>query len=476
MPVSAWVPTTVVRSLAIRNFRLYFLGGVVSNIGVWMVRTGQSWVVLHLGGGSGAALGVVTFLQFAPTLVFSLWAGSLSDRYDKATILTVTQSLIGLAGLALALLDGLHLLSLAWVYVLAALVGIVTAFDAPVRQAFATELVGPDNVVNAVGLNTASFNVARLTGPLVAALIITSAGTWLVFLLNFITSGAIVSSLLRIDRSALFHRRAVSRGGWAAGFRCVAASPLLITFIALASLGNATGANSMQVVIPMVATDTFRGSALGFGFLTAALAVGGLSGALITSAQSGLPRVRWIVVAVTCFGLSQITASLMPSMITFALLLVLVGVCFMSFVVMVNTSVQMTAPPELRGRVVAVYMMFFMGGGALGSPVLGVVADALGPMRAITAAGLSVLVAGILAAVLLRHRAIPEPVVEPVLEPEAELVDSLAEPTTTPGPPSAVLVVPVPTSPEQRFAPSLNWNETTNRTATTSCLETEGGA
>lgn len=391
------------RSLGVPNYRRYFGGSAVGNIGIWMLRTSQSWVVLHLADGSGVALGLVTFLQFAPTLLLSVVAGALADRFDKATLLAVSQGLIGVTGLVAGALDVAGGLTLAWVYALSAFLGVVTALDAPVRQAFSSELVGPQDVVNAVGLNSASFNVARLVGPVVASVLITLAGTPVVFLLTGLCSVAIVVSLVRIDRAALHRvRLGGGRGSWAAGFREVAASPLLVCLTVLAALANATGANSLQVLLPIVATEVYDGGAILFGLLTAALAVGGLTGALVASAQSGLPRPRRVVVTALAFGISLVLVGLMPAMVAFAGSLLLVGACFMSFVVMVNTTVQMTAPETVRGRVVAVYTMFFLGGGAFGSPLLGLLNDLVGPMRTLGIAGLAILLATAAVTVALR--------------------------------------------------------------------------
>lgn len=396
------------RSLAVPNFRRYFAGSVVSNVGTWMLRTAQSWVVLHLGGGLGLALGVVTFLQFGPTMIFSVWAGALSDRYDKATILAITQSLIAATSLVLAFLDLLGLLILPLVYALALVGGIVTAFDAPVRQAFSTELVGPENVVNAVGLNSASFNAARLVGPLVAALVIDWIGTWGCFLLAGLSGAAIVLSLVGIDRSQL-HRRAPGPtiGRWSAGFVTVWRTPLLLALVALATLVFAAGSNSVQVVLPIIATVSFGRGAFGFGVLTAALAGGGLIGALVASSWAGIPRVRWVIGAALAFGAVCVAASVLPTFRTFGAGLLVVGACFMTFVVMTNTVVQLAAPPAVRGRVVAVYTMFSLGGGALGSPLLGALSDWFGPARAITASGAAVGVAALLTGLALRATAPP---------------------------------------------------------------------
>lgn len=402
----------VFRSLAVPNYRRYFWGGIISNTGVWMQRTAQSWVVLQLSGGSGTALGLVTLLQFGPTVVLSVGAGILSDRYSKVKILVLTQSLIGLLSLVQAVLDITDVLTLTQVYVLTCAVGVITALDMPARQAFASELVGPRNIVNAIGLNTASFNVARLLGPPLAGLLIAGFHTWSIFLVHAASSVAIVVSLLRIERAALT-RQAHSRapGQLLAGFRFLRSSPVLMVYVGLAALVAAVGANSLQVVIPLIATERFGSDALGFGLLSAALAVGGLLGALLASTTTGMPRPRWVFGGAAMFGACQLLASAMPGLVTFALSLVLVGLLFMGFVVLANTSVQLAAPPAVRGRVIAVYMMFFMGGGALGAPALGILADWVGPMRAVTVAGAASITVALGAAALAgrgrRRRARP---------------------------------------------------------------------
>ena len=412
------------RSLEVPNYRKYFWGGIISNTGVWMQRTAQSWVVLQLSGGAGAALGLVTLLQFGPTVILSVCAGTLSDRYSKVKILVMTQSLVGLLSLVQAVLDITDVLTLTQVYVLTCAVGVITALDMPARQAFASELVGPRNIVNAIGLNTASFNAARLLGPPLAGLMIAGFNTWSVFLVHAVSSVAIVVSLLRIERAALTRQAPPSRapGQLLAGFRFLRHSPVLMIFVGLASLVAAVGANSLQVVIPLIATERFGTGALGFGLLSAALAVGGLAGALLASTTTGMPRQRWVFGAAALLGACQLLASFMPGLVTFALTLVLVGLLFMSFVVLANTSVQLAAPPAIRGRVIAVYMMFFMGGGALGAPALGVLADWLSPMRAVTVAGAFSIAAALGCAALAglgrRRRVLAAPPTSPVEEVE----------------------------------------------------------
>lgn len=409
------------RSLHVRNYRIFFWGGLISNIGVWMQRTAQAWAVVVLSHGDGLALGLATFLQFFPAVLLGLATGALVDRVDKVKLLVVTQGLVGLGSVALGILDGFGVLNLVQVFVLAGAMGVVNAFDVPARQSVVSELVGPDQVVNAIGLNSASFNVARLVGPALAGLLIGISGTPLIFFLHAASSAGILFALLRLDRSGLHRvpRSPVTREQLVAGLRQVAGDPAMATLIVLAGLVGAVGANSLQVVLPLAATEVFGVGALGFGLLTSCLAVGGLTGALLAASTSGMPRPRWVLGAAAALGTSLLIASVMPVLIGFGAALVLCGGMFMSFAVLANTSVQLTAEPALRGRVVAVYLTFFLGGGALGAPVLGLVAERLGPMRAISLAGaVGLLAAAAGAAVLIavrRHARVTVPPLPPAL-------------------------------------------------------------
>ena len=391
------------RSLEVRNYRIFFWGGTVSNVGVWMQRTAQAWAVVVLSHGDGLALGVTAFLQFFPTVLLGLGTGALVDRVDKVRLLIVTQALVGLGSVALGILDGLGILTLVQVWVLAAAMGVVNAFDIPARQSVVSELVGPDQVVNAIGLNSASFNAARLVGPALAGLLIGFAGTPLLFFLHAVSSAGILLALLRLDRSQLhLIPRSKLRGRQlGAGLRQVIGDPTLATLIVLAGVIGVVGANALQVVLPLAATEVFNVGALGFGLVTSCLAVGGLAGALIAASGSGMPPHRWVVGAAAALGCSLLIASVMPVLVGFGAALVLCGGMFMTFAVLANTSVQLTAEPALRGRVVAVYLTLFLGGGALGAPLLGFLSEQFGPMRAIGLAGVFALVAAGAGAVVL---------------------------------------------------------------------------
>jgi len=275
------------------------------------------------------------------------------------------------------------------VYVLAAILGVITAFDVPSRQAFVSDLVGSKSVANAVGLNSASFNVARLLGPAIAGLMIGTVGTAPVFITHALGSAAIVTSLLLIDRSALLSRLrdAATDPRLSDALRFLRENPPIILMIVVAGFMSAIGINSLYVVLPLVATDEFEAGAFGFGILTSALGLGSLGGALFSARSSGIPSARRVFTAAIVFGIAQVIASLMSTFIAFALLLVAVGACFMLFVTSVNTSVQLSTLAQVRGRVMAVYMMFFLGGGAFGAPVLGIVCTMIGPLPTIAVSG-----------------------------------------------------------------------------------------
>jgi MFS family permease len=368
-----------------------------------MQRTAQAWAVVVLSHGDGLALGVATFLQFFPTVLLGLGTGVLVDRVDKIRLLIVTQALVGVGSVAMGVLDGLGVLTLVQVWVLAGAMGVVTAFDVPARQSVVSELVGPDQVVNAIGLNSASFNVARLVGPALAGLLIGLAGTPLIFFLHAASSAGILLALLRLDRSKLHRlpRSPIAGAQLVAGIRQVAADPTLATLIVLTGVIGVVGANSLQVVLPLAATEVFEVGALGFGLVTSCLAVGGLMGALVAASTSGMPRHRWVLGAAAALGVCLLIASVMPVLVGFGAALVLCGGMFMTFAVLANTSVQLTAKPALRGRVMAVYLTFFLGGSALGAPLLGLLAEHVGVMPAIASAGALGLVAAALGAVIL---------------------------------------------------------------------------
>jgi MFS family permease len=392
------------RSLRVRNYRLYASANLVSLVGTWMQRIGQDWLVLQLSGDSGVALGVVTALQFAPGLLLSMYGGVLADRYPKRRMLVVTQALMGLLALALGLLVSTGGVALWHVFVLAAGLGSVSAIDVPVRQAFVSEMVGPELLANAVGLNSTIFNGARLVGPSVAGLLIgaSSGDTGPAFLINAGSFAFTIAALfaMRSDQLHPTPPMARARGQLRAGLSYTWSRPDLVLALVLAFLVGTFGLNT-QVTIALMARQEFDLGAEAFGLLTTFFAVGSLTGALVSARRSSRPREPFLVVAVVVFGLACVLAGLMPGYAWFAAALVPTGAAAMVFTVANNSFVQLGADPQMRGRVMALYFMCLTGGMPLGSPVVGLVAEHLGAPWAFVLSGGLLVLAGLCAAAWL---------------------------------------------------------------------------
>ena len=375
------------RSLRIRNYRLYASGQAVSLTGTWMQRVAQDWLVLELSN-SGTALGVVTALQFGPTLLFSLWGGVLADRYDKRRLLLLTQgSMVGVA-LVLGLLDVTGVVELWHVYLLAGLLGVASALDIPVRQSFVVEMVGPDDLTNAVGLNSATFNAARIVGPATAGVMINAVGTGWVFLANAASTLAVIAGLL-LMRAAELHRAppvARARGQLREGLRYVRSRPdLLLTMLLVFVIG--TFGLNFQITLALVARDVFGRGAGSYGLLSTMFAVGSLAGALLATRRRQRPRLQFLVVAAVAFGLLETAVGVMPSYLAVAIALLPVGAAALTFTIAANTSVQLGVDSTVRGRVMALYLLCFMGGTPLGAPTIGLLADTFGPRAGLLAGG-----------------------------------------------------------------------------------------
>jgi len=391
-------PGQMFRSLRIRNYRLFAGGQVVSLTGTWAQRVAQDWLVLELSGNSGIALGVVTALQFLPVLVLGLWSGLLADRYDKRRLLVVVQVAMGLLALALGLLDVTGTVQLWHVYALSFALGIASAIDTPVRQSFVSELVGPEELPNAVGLNSATFNSARILGPALAGVVIAAVGTGWVFLGNALSFVAVVGGLLalRTDELRPVTRLVRAKGQLREGVEYVRDRPHLLMPIVLVAMVGTFGLN-FQVTMALVAKELFGQGAGSFGLLTSALAVGSLIGALASARRSGPPRVRRLLLSAVAFGVLEILVGLAPTFEVMAVLLVPTGISVLTFSTTANTLVQLGSAPHVRGRVMALYILVFTGGTPVGAPLIGWVAEALGPRSGLLIGGTVSLVSALLA-------------------------------------------------------------------------------
>ena len=397
------------RALSIHNYRLFAAGSVVSNTGTWMQRVAQDWLVLQLTANSGTALGITTGLQFLPILLLSPYAGLIADRFPKRRVLMATQLAMAASATALGLLAVTGVAQTWHVYVLAFVFGVGTAFDGPTRQSFVVEMVGKDDLPNAVGLNSASFNAARIVGPAVAGGLIAALGsgaeaTGWVILLNALSYFAVLWSLHRMEVGELHTPELAERspGMIRDGVRYVMARPDLMLVLTIIFFAGTFGLN-FQMTTALMATDVYHQGAAEYGVLGSAMAVGSLAGALL-AARRGQPRQRLLVGAALVFGALEIGAGLMPSFLLFALWLPLVGISALTMITAANSIMQLSVAPTVRGRVMALYMTVFMGGTPLGAPIIGWIGETFGGRWTLIGGGLLTIFGTLLATFIFTHR------------------------------------------------------------------------
>ncbi|MZD09919.1 MFS transporter [Streptomyces sp. SID5785] len=369
--------TSMFASLKVRNYRLFATGAVISNTGTWMARITQDWLVLSLTG-SSAAVGVTTAMQFLPMLLFGLYGGVIADRFAKRSLLFCTQGAMSLSGLFLAVLTLSGHVQVWHVYVAAFFTGLVTVVDNPTRQSFVSEMVGPDQVRNAVSLNSANFQSARLIGPAVASALTAAVGPGWAFLANGLSFLAPLTCLT-LMRTAELHRTKLAprgKGQLKDGLRYVSQHPELIWPIVLVGFVGTFGFN-FPIWLSAYADDVFHGGVGMYGVFNTLMAVGSLAGALL-AARRRSTRLRVLVGAAIGFGTLEILAAWAPGVWAFAPLIVLLGILGLTVNVTANSTVQMGTEPEMRGRVMSLFMMVFTGGTPLGGPLFGWLADQYG--------------------------------------------------------------------------------------------------
>ena len=414
------------RALSNRNYRLYLAGSVVSNTGTWMQRVAQDWLVLSLPGTGGTQLGITTGLQFLPVLVLSPYAGVIADRFPKRVMLQLTQLGMAASSLTLGAIAVSGHAQVWMVYLLAFTFGIASAFDVPARQSFVSEMVGPDDLTNAVGLNSAGFNVARLMGPGAAGLLIgllgggATASGW-VILVNGFSYFAVILQLRRMDVRLLNTPKPVPRapGMLLEGMRYIRSQPKMLMILVLVFFAGTFGMN-FQITSALMATQEFGKGAGEFGILGSALAVGSLCGALIAARRPHI-RIRLLIFAATGFGVAEIVAGLLPSYLAFALFAPVIGFCTMTLLNSSNATMQISSDPQLRGRVMALYMTVVMGGTPLGAPVIGWIGESFGARYTLIIGGVLVLIGVGLALLVFRlvnvHEREPEQVGSRAFDP-----------------------------------------------------------
>ena len=390
---------TTFRSLRVRNYRLFATGQVVSLSGTWGQRVAQDWLVLELSDNSGLALGITTGLQFLPVLLFGLYGGVLADRYDKRRLLLGAQAAMGLLALLLAVLDLSGLVQLWHVFALAFGLGVAAAIDTPVRQAFVVEMVGPDDLPNAVSLNSATFNSARIIGPAFAGIAIAAVGTGWVFLANAVSYVAVLVGLRAMRTAELFPSKRLQRakGQLREGLAYVRERPPLLVPMLLVFVVGTFGLN-FQITLALVVKQVFGRGAQDYALLSILLAVGSLLGALLSARRSGPPRQRTLFAAAAVYGLLTVAVGLAPSFALMAALLVPTGVAVLTFSTTANAIVQLGSAPQMRGRVMALYILVFLGGTPIGAPIIGAMAEAFGPRASLVFGGGVTVVAALAAA------------------------------------------------------------------------------
>lgn len=401
------------RALRIRNYRLYALGGVVSNTGTWMQRVAQDWLVLQLHPADAAhasiALGITTGLQFLPILLLSPYAGVLADRLPKRRLLQASQGWMALTSAVLAVVALTGIAQPWMVFALVLAFGVGAAVDAPVRQSFVSELVGPDDLSNAVGLNSASFNLARVIGPALSGLLIAVLGggvaaTGVVIGINAVSYLAVIGALQVMRPWELQPAPPADRatGRVRDAVEYLRGRPDLMAILVAAFFAGTFGMN-FQMTSALMATQVYGKGPGEYGLLGTTLALGSLTGALRGARRIGRPRLRLVVVAAFGFATVEIALGLMPSYTAFALATPLLGFSLLTMLNAANTTLQLSVPASLRGRVMALYMMLVMGGTPLGAPVVGWVGAAFGARWTLIGGGaLSMVGVGLAVALLLR--------------------------------------------------------------------------
>ena len=386
-------------SLAIKNYRTYAAGGIVSNTGTWMGRVAQDWLVLtELTNNSASALGIVTGLQFLPMLLLAPVAGAVSDRFPKRKVMIVTQSFMALTALAMGLLVLTDVAVLWHIYLLAFVQGCAAAVDGPARQAFVSEMVPPTQITNAVGLNSASFHSGRLVGPALAGLLIAAVGIGPTLLINALSFIAVICALLLMDVDDLTPAPvAKGKGRIREGLAYVKHRPDIILIMALVFIHGTFGMN-FQLTNALMSTEAFGKGVEEYGIVGSVMAIGSLGGALL-AARREKPRLRYLLGAMGLFSLCTLFVGLAPNFLFYTLMLIPTGLSALTVMVTANSMIQLSVAPEVRGRVMALYMAVFMGGTPVGSPVIGWIGETFGARWTILIAtvtcGIAVVVATI---------------------------------------------------------------------------------
>jgi MFS family permease len=400
------------KSLGVRNYRLYFIGQGISITGTWMQTIAQTWLVLSLTH-SATAVGLISAAQFLPILLLGPLGGVIADRFDKRKLLYFTQSTSMILALVLACLVQFHLVQLWIIYVLAACLGLVTMIDNPTRQSFVMELVGPERLTNAVTLNSVEINLGRIIGPTIAGVLIASVGLGLCFFLNAASFVAVLICLALMDGRLLKKVKPTTKikGQLSQGFRYIARTPILRdTLIMMALIGTFT--YEFQVVLPVLASKTFHGSASLYAAFYSAMSVGSVVGGLITASLRRKVSLKALAITTLLFGFAMLAASATPTAMLTLVVMVVVGFVSIAFTAQANATLQLSSSPEMRGRVMSLWTVAFLGTTPIGGPIIGWISDVASPQAGLAVGAVAALLAaayGFYAA--SRSRSLPNPAI-----------------------------------------------------------------
>jgi MFS family permease len=389
-------------SLYIRNYRLYYIGQIISTSGTFMQSVAQAWLVLKLTN-SGTALGITTALQYVPILFLGPYGGVIADRFAKRKILYFTQSMSGVLALALGVLVASSLVRVWMVYLLAFGLGMVNVFDNPARQTFYIELVGPNHLRNAVTLYSTLVNLARIIGPAIAAALIAAFGLAPCFIINGFSYAAVVImlSMMHADELLITPPLPQAKGQIREGFRYVVSTPVLgSTLLVMAIIGTFT--YEFQVSLPLIAQFTFKGNASSYALLTAAMGFGAAMGGIFFAGRKEIQPYK-VVSASFLFGLAVLAAAFMPSLWLTGLVLVFVGISSINFSSLGNSTLQLESSPQMRGRVMSFWSIAFLGSTTIGGPMVGWFAEIAGARWGLALGGLAALIAAAFGMVTLRR-------------------------------------------------------------------------
>lgn len=444
-------------ALRVRNFRLYFAGQIISLTGTWMQMVAQSWLVLDLTG-SGVAVGTLLALQMLPVLLFAVWGGLIADRVDKRRLLIGTQSMAGILAGALGTLVVFDVVHIWIVYVFALMLGCINALDNPARQSFVMEMVGADRITNAVALNSVVVNAARVVGPGIAGVAIATIGIGPCFLANSASFVAVITGLVLMRPGELIRSPDTAgarqgRGQIRAALRYVGQTPdLLVPLLMMAVVG--TFAYEFTVSLPLLARYTFGEGAGTYGAMSSCLGLGAVIGGLVV-ARKTQPSSHHLVQRTLLFGVGLTVLSVVPTLELTFVALVATGALSIAFLSMANARLQLGAHPEMRGRVMALFSMAFLGSTPLGAPIVGWVGEHVGARAALALGGLATVAAGSAGWLWLRSRPpVATPAVEIALVPDPEL-DLEPEPEVVADPVPAPTAAPVLAADVDSGSPAL---------------------